>query len=129
VRLLLDTHVFLWYVGADSRLSETARNAVQNADFVYLSVASVWEATIKYQLGKLNLPEAPLPWLRGQRERHGIDSLSITESALAHLVELEPHHRDPFDRILICQAIEEDLQIVTVDPEIALYPVRVLPAR
>lgn len=125
MRLLLDTHVFLWFVGGDSRIRERSRHAIQNAEAVFLSVASVWEATIKHQLGKLALPGLPYPWLRVQRELHGIESLPITEAAVAHLQNLEPHHRDPFDRMLVCQAIVHDLQIMTADPEIVTYPVKV----
>jgi len=126
MRLLLDTHIFLWYVGGDERVSLELRETISNAEAVYLSVASVWEATIKYQVGKLSLPEPPHPWLSEQRELHGIESLPIDESTVAHLSKLEPHHRDPFDRILVCQAIEHQLQIVTVDPILSKYPAKIL---
>jgi PIN domain nuclease of toxin-antitoxin system len=126
MRLLLDTHIFLWYVGGDQRVSLELRETISNAEAVYLSVASVWEATIKHQVGKLPLPEPPHPWLSEQRERHGIESLAIDEATVAHLSKLEPHHRDPFDRILVCQAIEHQLQIVTVDPVLSKYPAKIL---
>jgi PIN domain nuclease of toxin-antitoxin system len=89
-------------------------------------VASVWEATIKYQLGKLALPEPPHPWLSVQRELHGIESLPITEASVAYLSTLQPEHRDPFDRILVCQALEHGLEIVTVDPIMSKYPAKIL---
>jgi PIN domain nuclease of toxin-antitoxin system len=127
MRLLLDTHIFLWYVGGDQRVGADVRTAIENAEAVYLSVASVWEATIKYHLGKLPLPEAPHPWLSAQRELHGIESLPIDEASVAHLSKLEPHHRDPFDRILVCQALEHELQIVTADPVLSKYPATILP--
>jgi PIN domain nuclease of toxin-antitoxin system len=126
MRLLLDTHIFLWYVGGDPRVRGTFRKAIEDAEVVYLSVVSVWEATIKYSVGKLPLPEPPHPWLSEQREQHGIESLSIDERSVAHLLKLEPHHRDPFDRILVCQAIEHGLQLVTVDPVMAKYPAKIL---
>src|SRR4051812_37235884 len=126
MRLLLDTHIFLWYVSGDHRVDVELRETISNADVVYLSVASVWEATIKYQVGKLPLPEPPHPWLSEQRERHGIESLPIDEATVAHLAKLELHHRDPFDRILVCQAIEHQLQIVTVDPVLSKYPAKIL---
>jgi len=126
VRLLLDTHVFLWYIAGDSRIGGRARNLIENSDAAYLSVASVWEITIKYDLGKLPLPEAPHPWLAVQRELHGIESLPIYESTVAQLSTLQPHHRDPFDRLLISQAIQHDLQIVTVDQYFPAYPVKIL---
>ncbi|HYK03259.1 MAG TPA: type II toxin-antitoxin system VapC family toxin [Thermoanaerobaculia bacterium] len=90
---MLDTHVFLWYVGGDPRVGSQIRAAIEDADLVYLSVVSIWEATIKYQLGKLHLPEPPHPWLSVQREQHGIESLPVDEATVAHLSELEPHHR------------------------------------
>lgn len=126
MRLLLDTHIFLWFIGGDPRVRPQTRVAIEGADVVFLSVVSVWEATIKYHLGKLQLPEPPHPWLSAQREHHGIESLPINEAAVAHLPKLEPHHRDPFDRILVCQAIEHELEIVTVDPVLSKYPARIL---
>ena len=126
MRLLLDTHIFLWYITGDPRVSSHLRTTIENAEVVYLSVASMWEATIKYNLGKLPLPQPPHPWLSEQRERHAIDSLVIDEASVARLGDLAPHHRDPFDRILVCQAIEHDLQIVTVDPILVKYPARVI---
>lgn len=126
MRLLLDTHIFLWYVAGDQRVRDNLRNAIEEADAVYLSVVSVWVFTIKYSVGKLQLPEPPHPWLSVQREQHGIESLPIDEASIAHLPKLEPHHRDPFDRILVCQAIEHGLLLVTVDPVMARYPAKIL---
>ena len=126
MRLLLDTHIFLWYVGGDRRVDAGVRAAIENAEAVYLSVVSVWEATIKFALGKLSLPEPPHPWLSVQRERHGIESLPIDEASVAHLSTLEQHHRDPFDRMLVCQALEHGLQIVTIDPVLSKYPAKLL---
>ena len=126
MRLLLDTHIFLWFITGDERLSGYFRKSIEDADAAYLSVASVWEVTVKYQLGKLPLPEAPNPWLFEQREHHGIESLSLTERAVSRLSELPEHHKDPFDRMLVCQAIEEQLMLVTVDPIIEKYPARLL---
>src|SRR4051794_11060710 len=102
MRLLLDTHIFLWYLSADPQLPVAFRDAIRDpANEVCLSVASVWEAVIKYALGKLPLPEAPANYLPRQRDAHRIRSLPIEEGALAHLATLAPLHRDPFDRILI----------------------------
>ncbi len=126
MRLLLDTHIFLWYITGDQRISQSVRTAIEDSEVAYLSVVSVWEATIKYQLGKLPLPEPPHPWLTTQREAHGIETLALTESSVAHLPELEAHHRDPFDRVLVCQAIEHGLLIVTVDPVFSKYPAKLL---
>ncbi len=126
MRLLLDTHVFLWYITGDRRISPTVRTTIENADAVYVSVATMWEATTKYRLGKLALPEPAHPWLATQREEHGFESLVIDEATVAHLNTLAAHHRDPFHRIIICQAIEHRLSVVTADPLIRKYPVQVL---
>lgn len=127
MKLLLDTHVFLWYITGDKRVTPSIRATIENADAVFVSVAAIWEATTKYRLGKLPLPESPHPWLTNQREEHGFESLVLDEASVAHLSTLDLHHRDPFDRIMVCQAIEYDLQVVTVDPVFTRYPVRLLP--
>ncbi len=128
MRILLDTHIFLWYISADSQLPAAFRDAIRDpANEVYLSVASVWEAVIKYALGKLPLPEAPAEYLPRQREAHRIATLPVEEAALVHLAGLAPLHRDPFDRILIAQALQHSLQLATVDESVRAYPVPLLP--
>jgi PIN domain nuclease of toxin-antitoxin system len=110
MRLLLDTHVFLWYISADPQLPGAFRDAIRDpANEVYLSVVSVWEAVIKYALGKLPVPGAPAEYLPRQREAHRIATLPVEEGALAHLASLPPLHRDPFDRLLIAQALQAPL--------------------
>ena len=127
MRLLLDTHVFLWYITADPKLPATFRVSSQDpANEVYLSVASVWEAVIKHQLGKLPLPGPPAEYLPQQREAHGIASLLVDEGVMSHLAGLPPLHRDPFDRLLVAQALQHGLTIATVDPDIPTYPVPLL---
>lgn len=119
MRLLLDTHVFLWYITANPKLPAPFRAASQDpANEVYLSVASVWEAIIKYNLGKLPLPAAPADYLPRQRDEHGIASLPIDEGAMPHLAALPPLHRDPFDRLLVAQTLQHGLMIATVDPDV-----------
>src|SRR5260370_41357140 len=128
MRLLLDTHVFLWYISADPQLPVVFRDAIRDpANDVYLSVASVWEAVIKYALGKLPLPEAPAEYLPRQREAHRIATLPVEEGAFAHLASLPLLHRDPFDRILIAQAPQHGFKLVTVDDAIRAYPAPLLP--
>jgi PIN domain nuclease of toxin-antitoxin system len=127
MRLLLDTHIFLWYITGDRRLSSHFRESIENADVVFVSVVSIWEAVIKFAIGKLLLPEAPYPWLATQRELHGFISLAVEERSLARLGELPRHHDDPFDRMLISQALGGDLLLVTVDPVIAKYSAPLLP--
>jgi PIN domain nuclease of toxin-antitoxin system len=130
MRLLLDTHVFLWYISADPRLPVAYRDAIRDpANEAYLSVASVWEAVIKYAVGKLPLPEPPAEYLPRQREAHAIATLPIEEATLAHLAGLPALHRDPFDRILIAQALRHDLTMVTVDDAVRAYAVPLLPTK
>ncbi len=127
MNLLLDTHIFLWYISGDTKLPALVRDMIRDPDNdVYLSVASVWEAIIKYQLGKLPLPQPAAQYLPRQRERHSIASLPLDEASIARLETLPALHRDPFDRILICQALQHRLVIATVDTAIRDYPVTVL---
>ncbi len=93
---------------------------------VYLSVVSVWESIIKYQLGKLPLPEPPETYLPKQRDLHQISSLVVDESSVAQLAKLPTLHRDPFDRMLICQALQNGLVIATVDAAIRAYSVSII---
>ncbi len=127
MQLLLDTHIFLWYVTGDTKLSTATRDAIDepNND-VFLSVGSFWEIVIKYELGKLPLPQAPDRFIPAQRKAHGIQSLPFDENDARFLVGLPFHHRDPFDRMLVSQAMARVLKIVTVDPEIRKYSVPVL---
>jgi PIN domain nuclease of toxin-antitoxin system len=124
MKILLDTHIFLWFISGDSRLSTDVRDIIRDLDNeIYLSVVSVWESIVKYQLGKLLLPEPPETYLPKQRELHQIASLTLDESSIAQLAKLPPLHRDPFDRMLICQALQYGLTIATVDAAVRAYSV------
>ncbi len=124
MKILLDTHIFLWFINGDSRLSTDVRDAIRDPDNeIYLSVVSVWESIVKYQLGKLPLPESPERYLPKQRNLHQIASLALDETSVAQLARLPPLHRDPFDRMLICQAVQNGLIIATVDPAVRAYSV------
>ncbi len=126
MRLLLDTHVFLWYITDDSRLHAASAEAIQDeANEVFLSVVSVWEALAKHQLGKLPLVTPADEYLRSRREQHNIASLPFDEPSLSHLLRLPLHHRDPFDRMLICQALQHELKVVTADALFDRYPIEV----
>jgi PIN domain nuclease of toxin-antitoxin system len=130
VRLLLDTQVFLWMVAAPARLSEAGRSLVTAADNeLLLSAASAWEITIKYGLGKLELPEIPADYIPRLMARAGITPLPILHRHALHVASLPLHHRDPFDRLLVAQAQLEELPILTADPTFALYAVTVLAAQ
>ena len=129
MKILLDTHVFLWYISADPQLPVAFRDAIRDpANEVYLSVASVWETVIKYALAKIPLPEAPAEYLPRQREAHRIATLPVEEAALLHLAGLPPLHGDPFDRILIAQALHHGMTLATVDDAVRAYPVLLLSA-
>ena len=127
MKLLVDTSVFLWFVSDNDRLPAHTRTVLRDPDTtVSLSVVSVWELAVKQRTGRLVLPGPAWPYVTSLRHRHGIDSLSLEERALAHLAKLPDVHRDPFDRMLVCQAIEHDLLLVTSDEQIQAYPVKTL---
>lgn len=127
MRLLLDTCVFLWAIEGGRSISTAAREAMRDADNdVYLSAVSTWEIAVKHGLGKLSLPAPPWSYIPVQRSSRGIDPLPLDETAALHVARLPDIHRDPFDRMLVAQALVGDLVIVTPDAEIARYPVRTL---
>lgn len=127
MKLLLDTHVFLWYISGDSKLPASTRDAIRDrGNAAYLSVVSVWEAIVKHRLGKLPLPEPAEQYQPAQRERHEISSLQLDEPSVAQLRSLPSLHRDPFDRMLVCQALQHGLVIATADDAVRAYPVAVL---
>jgi PIN domain nuclease of toxin-antitoxin system len=126
LKFLLDTCTFLWIVSGSADLSDKARRLFTDPENeVYLSAASVWEMIIKNRLGKLPLPEPPQDFILKWRLRHHIKSMAIDESSVFQLTRLPEYHKDPFDRILICQAIAKGLIILTPDPLIIKYPIRV----
>jgi PIN domain nuclease of toxin-antitoxin system len=126
VRLLLDTHVFLWWCADDPRLAVPERQAIRSGtNDVFLSAASVWEMAIKQTLGRLKLPEPPSAAVA----RLGIARLPIAFEHAEATLALPPLHRDPFDRLLVAQARIEGLTLVTRDPQVRSYPgVAFLPA-
>lgn len=127
MRILLDTHAFLWWESNASLLSEAAFAACQSPDNVLLvSIASLWEIQIKSQLGKLTLTEPLKLKVERQKEINGLVILPVEEEHVYTLNMLAPHHRDPFDRILIAQTIAEDVPIVTQDPLIFQYGINVI---
>lgn len=127
MKLLLDTCTFLWIVTDAAELSPRARALFQAAEHeVYLSAASAWEIGVKHALGRLPLPHPPGRFVPAEREAHGIDSLAIDEESVLQVGRLPEVHRDPFDRLLVCQAIVHGLTILTPDPLVADYPVRVV---
>jgi PIN domain nuclease of toxin-antitoxin system len=122
LNLLLDTHVFLWWRANEPRLLEAAREAIAEADDVFVSIASAWEASIKVSHGKLRLDGS-----FGAGVQHsGFQALPVTFDHVDRLPGLPRHHRDPFDRMLIAQALVEGLMIVTSDRHFEPYEVRVV---
>lgn len=127
MKLLLDTCTFLWSIEGGASISEGARTALADpGNEVYLSSVSAWEIAAKHALGRLPLPEPPERYVPGQRRARGIEPLPLDEEAALHLSRLPMLHRDPFDRMLICQALVAGLTLVTPDPEVLRYPVRTL---
>jgi len=127
MKLLLDTCTFLWIAGDAPPLSTRARALFRAADNqVYLSAASAWEIAVKHGLGRLPLPAPPERFVREMREAHGIAPLPIDEDSALHLSRLPDLHRDPFDRMLVSQAIVHGLTILTPDPIIMGYPARTI---
>jgi len=124
MRALLDTHSFLWFIAGSNRLSVNARQLM--ADFeneLVLSIASLWEIAIKVSLGKLDLREPFEELFPRQIQEHEIETLRITFPHLSRLLNLPLHHRDPFDRLIIAQGLEEGIPIITTDPAFSDYPV------
>jgi len=127
MRALLDTHVFLWWITDDPRLSPRVREIIGDGENeLLLSVASGWEIALKTQLGRLQLPEEPERFIPEQMALNAIFSLPIQMSHALHVYKLPDHHRDPFDRLIIAQAMLEDLPVLTADPQMARYPIKVI---
>lgn len=117
-RLLLDTHVYIWWSLGDERLSATARKAIIEAEAVYVSAASVWEASIKAGLGKLDVD---LGALVANIAASGFFELPVRSAHALRVHDLPPHHRDPFDRLLVAQALHEPLVLLTADALLSPY--------
>ena len=129
MRILLDTHSWLWMASSPERLSAGARALVEASDNeLYLSAASAWEIAIKHALGKLRLPEPPARYVPSRLDTLRVGALPIELGHALRVSALPAHHRDPFDRLLIAQSQLERLPILTSDPAFALYDVETIPA-
>lgn len=123
---LLDTHTFLWFLNGSEDLSAKARKAIEdNKQLKYISIVSFWEIAIKLSLGKLELG-IPYKELQIQAIKSGFEFLPLTFEHSAGLIDLEFHHRDPFDRMIISQAVVEGLTIIGKDQNFPKYPVRLI---
>lgn len=127
MRLLLDTHIFIWWDGEPGKLAQATLATLQDpANTLVLSVVSLWEMQIKAQLGKLQLKRPLKEIVESQQRANGVEVLPVEAAHVYALGSLPPHHKDPFDRLLIAQANAEGIVLVSVDPELRSYPVRLL---
>ncbi len=127
MRVLLDTHTFLWWNMEDPQLSAHAREIIANGENeVFVSAASVWEISIKAAKGKLVLPEPPAQYIANRMGLYRFQPLLIQISHAARVYDLPHHHDDPFDRMLIAQSQTESMPLLSVDAEICKYEVEVI---
>lgn len=124
MRVLLDTHTFLWWISDSPKLSDVAREVIADERTrPIFSVVSGWEIAIKAGVGRLEIPASPEKFLTEQLSRNDLEILPIYLRHALRVYELPDHHKDPFDRLLVAQALAENLALVTADPSIASYPV------
>lgn len=127
MKILLDTHAFIWWDSDPAKLSPNALTLIRDqSNALLFSVASAWEMQIKLQLGKLKLTLPLAEIIEGQERANNIQLLPVVLEHVLELANLPRHHKDPFDRLLIAQGIVEGAAIVSNDPEFPKYPVRVL---
>ena len=127
MKLLLDTNAWLFLTSAPERLSPAARSAIADAETeLFLSAASTWEMAIKAALGRLRLPEPVMTYQSARMARHRVKPLAVQHTHAARVADLPPHHRDPFDRLLVAQAELEGLKLVTSDRALEAYGVPLL---
>jgi len=127
VRLLLDTHIFIWWAEDPDSLSSTALSALEDeSNELVLSIASAWEMQIKIQIGKLKLSRSLQGLIASQQQANDLQLLPVEFDHVLALGHLPLHHKDPFDRLIIAQAIAEGMTLVSVDTEFPAYPVKLL---
>jgi len=125
MKVLIDTHVLLWGLQAEAKVSSRVRSLLPVAD-VWISVASLWEIIAKVQAGKLALPSPVGDYLAAKLTANGVSVLSLSFDHVRRLEQLPLLHRDPFDRILIAQSLQESIPLVSADPQFAKYPVEII---
>jgi len=123
MKIILDTHTFLWFINDSPELSNSAAELIESDVDLWISIASLWEISIKVNLNKLDLPDEFDRFIPHQIAINGIEILPINLQHLIALTKLPLHHRDPFDRILIAQAIAENVPIISIDKKFDLYGV------
>ncbi len=120
---LLDTCTFIWLCAEPERLSDRARAAIDDAERLLLSDASTLEITLKWQAGKLGLPDPPRRWIEAQVATWSLEGRAIGRDDIYRAGELPDHHRDPFDRLLVAAALNTDATLLTPDAAVRRYPV------
>jgi len=127
MKVLMDTHTFLWWNTGDPQLSSYAREVIADGrNEVFLSAASVWEIVIKTAKGKLILPGSPAQYVSSRMSLYRFRPLPVQISHATHVYELPPHHNDPFDRLLIAQSQLESMPLVTKDEDIRRYGLEII---
>ena len=127
MKVLLDTHTFLWWITDDPKLSLRVRGIISDGENeIFISAVTGWEISIKAQIGRLKLPDEPQRFILEQLKINGMKSLPIEMRHALHVSTLPAYHQDPFDRILIAQAQMEDLPVLSADPEIGKYEVTII---
>jgi PIN domain nuclease of toxin-antitoxin system len=123
MKIILDTHTFLWFINDSPELSNSAAELIESDVDLWISIASLWEISIKVNLNKLDLPDDYEKFIPHQIAINNIEILPVNLQHLIVLTKLPLHHRDPFDRLLIAQAIAEEVPIISIDKKFDLYEV------
>ena len=127
MRVLVDTHTFLWALLKDHRLSARAKQILISREHeLYFSLVSLWEIAVKMKIGKLNTVGSSVTYLRDEMVEYNMELLPIRYEHILQLERLPLHHAEPFDRLLIAQAVAESLPILTHDEKFPLYPVKLI---
>lgn len=127
MKVLVDTHILIWALLENHRLTPKARQILRSSDDeLVFSLVSLWEIAIKIKIGKLNALGSSVAYIRDEMDAYGMELLPIRYEHILQLKMLPPHHSDPFDRLLIAQAITESLPILTHDKVFSLYPVKAI---
>ena len=123
MKILLDTHAFLWFIDDSPALSARSKSLMEAENELFLSVSSLWEIAVKLRLGKLTVAMPTESLMTEQLTANNIEILPISVPQLIQVSTLPLHHRDPFDRLIIAQAIVEQMPVVSADPAFDAYPV------
>lgn len=127
MKVLIDTHIFLWAITDNAKLKGARKEVYLDKDNeLYLSIASIWEMLIKAGLGKLDLPKPAASYIVKQMGKNRVSALTIRLTHMAELEALPPLHKDPFDRMLVAQARAEKMPLLSADPAIHSYDVEIL---